>query len=427
MRNEKATATVSTLGRGNRGLDVKLSALVGAALLAGCTAPVQAPPAAPPSPKQYMLRLDVSREEYAPTLPDRSDPLVPNVATLLTRGRRVGILPPDRCLTTQAGVAANQAHLMRMECGVLISSLEVRLAQTGYQVVSWQVLKPAAGQSGIDRARDQKLDILFEIDQFSAGSLERMSDVSVKPSYFALERGGEVPLEVSPETRKRCRGIAKQAAVQARASMHGDLFEGVLSAKAVEVSTGTAVWYYQKSLVDRADESSSRAAGLVFDAQGHYPPRPPVSEGYNGLQSAGGVLFGLGLAAATIGTVVNSTSSTTKTEETGSTVQLAGLAGVASGVVMLIVGNGKMGRDNKARAAEASQQAPTFQKPSDVVCATAPRVRRLESEGQSKLFDSPERPSGQASRSTNEKRTARVTNLIADDFAKSLKALVAHP
>ncbi len=404
-----------------------------AVLACSCVAYEPAPARSAPPPKTYAVQLDLAAEEYVPGLPDRSDALSSDVKTVLKRGKRVGILPPDNCLTTKAGVSADQSDLIRMDCGVLMSSLEVRLAQAGYQVVSWQVLKPATGQSGIDRARAQNLDVLFEIDQFSAGKIEKDSELSVKLHYLEMTNGVPVPVDATPQVREQCRGVARAAAAQARHAMQGDRFEGVLSAKAVDVGSGTAVWYYQKSIADLNDKASHRSATILYDAPGYVPPQPTVDPRArtNKLQLLGIVFTPVGGGVAALGLGLSQVD-TLKDQAPPKYALIGGLGTAALGVLFIILGDGQMRRENAARQQQVGPP-PRYPSPSAVICRTPGHTAASQAALPRGAFpsaggsgDEYVEHSGPA-RDTEAKRRSKITEKIADDFAGSLERLVAAP
>lgn len=401
---------------------------IGTAMLAcSCVAYEPAPARSAPPPKTYAVQLELAAEEYVPGLPDRSDALSGNVKAVLQKGKRVGILPPDSCLTTKAGVSADQSDLIRMDCGVLMSSLEVRLAQAGYQVVSWQVLKPIPGQSGIDRARAQNLDVLFEIDQFSAGKIEKDSELSVKLHYLEMVGGAPQPIEATPQVREQCRAVARAAASQARRAMQGDRFEGVLSAKAVDVSSGTAVWYYQKSIADLNDKASHRSATILYDAPGHLPSAPPVKpeDQTNTMQLLGIIFTPLGGGVAGAGVAFTQLDSL---EDAGMGMIIGGLASAGLGVLFITLGDAQMRRDNEKRRSEVGPPA-TYPSAGEVICRTPGRPLAPPSAAPQQTFggadssDEYVERSGPA-RDTEAKRRSKITERIADDFASSLQRLV---
>lgn len=387
------------------------------------------PPAAPPQPpaQTYALGVELRSAEYIPGLPDRSEALSADAKTVLRRGTRVGILPPDNCLTTKAGVSGDQSDLIRMNCGVLMSSLEVRLAQAGYQVVSWQALKPGDGKSGIDRARTQGVEVLFEIDQFTSGKIERDSELSVKLSYFMLRNGQLQPIEVTPQVREQCREVARAAAQQAKASMGGLGFEGVLSAKAVQVESGRAVWYYQKSIADLDDSQGRRHAELLYDAPGTAVPAPAEHPpgALSGTAVAGGTLMGIGLPVVGVGIALGE-SEDSEVRGVGTKVMTIGAVAAAGGILMLVLGNRSMSQAN-SRASTATG-AVTYQPMEAVLCraparvaapAAAPAQPQPGSASSDEYVERTSRP-----RNTEADRRNKITERIADDFSQALRVLV---
>lgn len=330
-------------------------------------------------------------------------------------------------LNTKAGVSDAQSDLIRMNCGVLMSSLEVRLAQAGYQVVSWQALKPGDGQSGIDRARTQGVEVLFEIDQFSAGPIKRDSELSVKLSYFAVRNGQLQPIEASPQVREQCRGVAVAVAQQAKQAMAGLGYEGVLSAKAVQVGSGRAVWYYQKSIVDLDDETRKRRADLLYDAPGTAVPAPGehAPGAISDLAVWGGVFMGFGIPTLAAGLGLGQADDP-DAKSAGNKATTAGALLTAGGILMLVLGNRSMSQANDR--ARSVQGTVSYQPVEAVLCTTQPRQAEPPAAAVAPV------PGGAVSdeyvdrttrrHDTEAERRNKITEKIADDFSRSVQALV---
>src|SRR5215467_13621189 len=98
---------------------------------------------------------------------DREEPPVPPAKTIaaINKLKRVAFVPPDSCLDMRAADTSTtvEKRVLRMQCGVTMSELEREAARVGFDIVTWQSLK--GGQKPLDQAREQNIDLLFEINE----------------------------------------------------------------------------------------------------------------------------------------------------------------------------------------------------------------------------------------------------------------------
>lgn len=157
---------------------------------------------------------------------------------LLGGSRSVAFYPPDACLNTQAG--EQRAKELRASCGVLLSTLERAAERAGYEVMSWQNLR--GDKRPIEYAREAKVDILFEINEFD---IKAISDAEVERAltFFQIKDNVEQPLPLSQADAEKCRDYALAKDPPQTAAL-----TGTIDIKTVSVADGRSRWRYRKTL-----------------------------------------------------------------------------------------------------------------------------------------------------------------------------------
>lgn len=208
----------------------------------------------------------------------------PDARSVVKNAVTVAFFPPDACRETKsAGAGATElSNALRMRCGVLMAELESEAARAGFQVVSWQTLRGGTGRP-IDYARENKVDLLFEINELSFDIPPQDLFALSNMSFFRKARSpydAPQPLTVRDlnATGGRCQqkfygGLSATAAV-------------ALDLKMVSVSDGRMHWVY------RAVKAEEPRTQLGLTRTYEVPP----SESSNFL-----VDFGLPIASAGLG------------------------------------------------------------------------------------------------------------------------------
>jgi hypothetical protein len=203
----------------------------------------------------------------------------PNVEArqLLASAKVVAFYPPDVCLNTEA----KSTDSLHAGCGTTMSRLERAAEQAGYEVVSWQNLRPPrdSDKRPIDYARDAHVDVLFEMNELDVNTVD---DTTVKRTltFFKDNDGSETPLPVSTDLASNC---AAYAAKRDPVKIVGLM--GAVDIKTVAVSDGRDRWHYSTT----AEKSLGRTYPKVtFVGRSHVHPLPRT-------------LFVLGLVGVTIG------------------------------------------------------------------------------------------------------------------------------
>lgn len=355
--------------------------------------PAPPPPPAPPPTRYYSVELQVEEGALSAALGNRVDLLAADAGQKLRPGVKIGLFPPDSCVTTKVSPGGTTAESrIVMECGVLMSGLETRLARAGYQVVSWQTLKPRGGPVGgsaVDRAREFNIDILFEIDQLSRGSREtgafQYSGMSFNQQTSEYDR---VPVQVEAEVAERCKAFVGQGS--------GPRTEkyATLAVKAVHAPSGQALWYYTKSVTESLAAAEGKSVTHYFAATPQVelitppwmppPPPAPIPVQYTdpgepdsrGVQAVGTIVIILGAMA----TAAGSFATVAGAGVVGGPMSLGGAGLGAFGGTIIYWGSGEEPVEAPPPPPPPPPPAPpapyygepTFASARDVVCNGAP-------------------------------------------------------
>jgi hypothetical protein len=398
------------------GISIVVASLVGQ----GCvTSPL------PPS-RYYVVSADTSA---AHSVGDEAGLRVldPRASEALRPGLTVAFFPPDLCrgeLSAATPTATPEATDMANYCGVLISALETSVADR-YSVVSWQTIK---GPDPFERAAARNVDIIFEVDSMGLSQLGRDATSQLRLDFYQQSTANDRSVlnlgpEQLPNVAGRCKVGVEQQLADRSASMVGS-FTGAI--KAVEVSSGQALVYYQRTLTDDTSTSDHETLDVYYEAR-------PIAgaPAYNGLQQAGAAATGVGFVGAIIAGTLRGVVYTGKLDAADRNRQpettiasaslVAGLIVLAGGVTLLVLGNRK--------ARRSVQQVP-FQPAADVLCvqpvtppwlASPPTVEGPPQGGSSYSFTAVQT----AQRDVARERENRLRKLLIDDFTAELAQLDA--
>ncbi len=397
----------------------------------GCVLP---PPPAGPQ-KFYVASVASSSSEVtAVTAATESSLKVldPRAAEALRPGLTVAFFPPDYCrsdLAAAATTATPESAEMTNECGVMISALETSVADR-YSVISWQTLK---GPDPFERAAARNVDIIFEVDSMGEGGAGQDSNSQLRLDFYEQTTVNDrsrlvLGAQDLPIVASRCKSGVEQMQLDQSATMVG-AFTGAI--KAVEVSTGQALVYYQRTLTDELGSDHANGFDLYFETKPIDVPAtaPSASARYNGLQRGGAFTTGTGLGMVVIGGLLRGLVYTGAIDEadknrqpgTAATagVLLAGIFVLAGGIAMVSVGN--------AKAKRTPPPPLPYQAPIDILCiqpTTPPWLIGTEwvapAEGGSSYSFSTAQTAG---RDTARERQNRLRKLLIDDFTSELGKL----
>ncbi|MCI0573317.1 MAG: hypothetical protein L0Y66_21430 [Myxococcaceae bacterium] len=390
-----------------------LLALAALPFAAGCShAPVVYPPA---PPVYYAVSFHTARSTQAGQLPHQSDLLAKDAPQLLRPGQRVAFLPPDSCVTgsvSPSGAAQNSTSIL-MLCGALLASLEAEVAKSGYSVVSWQALKASGAADSLQRARSMSVDILFEVNQLSQESRDPGAQ-QVSNLRFTREEGPgrATPIPVMPAVAERCAG---QLAGLQREGDREHL--STVNLKAMEVSSGRALWLYQNTVLELEGRDERNQSKLYYRAEGVRPSPPSVESG--SLGAWGGALAGLGVGVAAGGLLGGLADPDTDTS-----------AYVGGGALAAGAGLGMMGIDYLISKPDRTVPPATYPSEDQVICASAPQsdpwvapatpAVQFASAQYSYTFTK----SATANRDLSRERIERLIRKSTEDFVQALRQIV---
>lgn len=232
--------------------------------------------------------------------------LDPRAREVLQPGITVAFFPPDRCRNISAASTTATPEMVEMQndCGVLVSALETSVADR-YSVISWQTLK---GEDPFARAAARNVSVIFEVDSLGMDWLAQDASFAGTISFYQQHGAADrVPLVLDGQDRvmlgERCRTWVDALDAHGGAADAVGSFTGAI--KAVEVSTGQALVYYQRTLTDEPGSESRQGYDLYFrhdEPQKAPPPKP------NALQKGGVGMIVVGVAAVVLGAALRATS-----------------------------------------------------------------------------------------------------------------------
>lgn len=205
-------------------------------------------------------------------------PEAPNVEArqLLAQAKVVAFYPPDSCLNTET---AKEQRELGAGCGTVMSRLERAAEQAGYEVVSWQNLRPPrdSDKRPIDYARDAHVDVLFEMNELDVTAVD---DTKVKRT-LTFFKDDNTALPVSSELARTC---ADYAAKRDPVKLVG--VSGTVDIKTVAVTDGRDRWHYRKT----EDKSLERTYPRVsFKGEGKMHPLARALLLFGGILAGGGL------------------------------------------------------------------------------------------------------------------------------------------
>lgn len=197
---------------------------------------------------------------------EREEVLVGSRLPVLMPESTIAFLPPSECRSLGAADSAlAEVSMIRNQCGVIMSELEMKAAASGFKVVSWQTLKPPVTGTSLELARALKIDALVEVDALSLAVVgaERSDELLVE--FFGPDANQQmVPLVVSNAREKAtsCRdAYAPKSAEQRQAT----LASASASVKLVTVNDGAVHWFFRKTLPANTSESGKQFINFKSD------------------------------------------------------------------------------------------------------------------------------------------------------------------
>ena len=264
-------------------------------------------------PRHYGVRYNLDAKRL---LASDAPATTESAREVVRKATTIAFFPPDACRDVKAAGAGSEevSNVLRLSCGVLMSELEAEASRQGFSVVSWQTLRGGVGRP-IEYARENKVDILFEINELSLDippqDLYAFSDMS----FFERDpqRGGRQPLVVQDTmaVAKRCQDRYWEQA--------GATLAVTLDVKMVSVEDGRVRWAYRDTRRDKADEK--------VELTRTYEVAPGESQTSVMAWTLGGTGVSIGLIMALMGAI---DTDFTRLVEPG-----AGIAAAGAGILLL--------------------------------------------------------------------------------------------
>lgn len=348
-----------------------------------------------------------ARYTYSNTY-QRTDNVVQSVhpdAANLKPGMTVAFYPPDTCFDTDA-TPQGEVQLreyIQLRCGVLLSELERVTAATGLRVVSWQLLRPFAGSSPLELARQLQVDVLFEVNELAINAGRNAKDRAATVEFFhqtSIDERKTIKIKGVSIVAARCDGQLEELGAGPRRRPSASL-----AVKMVSVDTGRALWFYRRTLGQDTDDSDG-TLDLWYAAE-------PDDSKAKALRSFGIPMLAVGLPLAIIGTPILFSGN-----------PYAGAPMTGTGVGLSLTGLFSL------LGAEKAAREPDYPRPHEVLCVGTPRDinplidRRAQREeardesGSSWTFSRSE-----ASSAEGQNLESELIEKIVGDFARELHAL----
>jgi hypothetical protein len=172
------------------------------------------------------------------------------------RVKMLGLKPPDVCAdrgqTGSAGSGQLQQGILRTRCGVEMAEFERALSRAGYEVVSWSAVQHLSRSSEIsllESANELGIQVLIQVNALERIQIQPGRDARFERRFYRATRGGQkADAALVEQTRKREFEslIQRKEASLARGKRVG----ATINASAVEVVTGTTIWFYESTQVD---------------------------------------------------------------------------------------------------------------------------------------------------------------------------------
>lgn len=267
-------------------------------------------------PKVYMVDMELEGRRVIQAA--AAEP-APEARDIVRGATSLAFNPPDVCTDVKAaGAGATEVNnVMRLQCGVLMTELEAAATRAGFSVLSWQTLR--AGRA-MDYARENKVDILFEVNDlsFDIPVQDLYSVTNMAFSQRKADEGYAQPLVVPDPmtTARRCQEQYWKAAQPAQTV--------TLDVKMVSVADGRVRWTYRDTMSDDL--------GQKLQVKRSWTASP--SDGANPLIAPSAVAIGAGLALVLIPLIDPPT--TAKEVSTAETLQTVGGISIGVGAAALI-------------------------------------------------------------------------------------------
>lgn len=176
--------------------------------------------------------------------------------------KTVAIIAPDSCRKQSALSASNQQKdFIRSSCGVEIGIIEKKLIDSGFNVISWEMLESMSrGKSFFQSGKELAIDILFSINSLENITADS-SNINLLRKYYKSDRRGNKgePWSLGEGHKK----IIRKQLKNYEGSITRLSLGAAIDVTAIEVKTGEAIWYYQASFYDVKKQENKFTAAFA--------------------------------------------------------------------------------------------------------------------------------------------------------------------
>jgi hypothetical protein len=208
-----------------------------------------------------------------------------------------------------------------------MSSLERDLAVDGYAVVGVEALRTGTGREAVLAARDESVDVLFVIDEYSVNVRSpdqlRLTDITFYEEGGSAGRKELIVGDVETVGR-RCAKL-----IEDRLGGDPEVESATLAVKMVNVGDGRTQWIYRKTVGEGGEREDFEEL------------RYPVKSAGTGLVVLGTIAGVLGAGSLGTGAYMNLEGTSLETRNTGAALAWGGGALLGTGLILALVGAGQ--------------------------------------------------------------------------------------
>lgn len=189
----------------------------------------------------------------------------PSYRSQLSSIRTVAVRAPDVCANETgaqaSGEGASVGRILQMTCGVEMAELERALAQSGYVVISWDVLRnhPLRPRQA---AESLGADAILEVNSLERTIVAPAKDARWEREFFQSSKYGEQgsPASVFEQTARRLDFLLKQ---KEASLLDVRQLSVTVNATMIRITNGEAIWFYAWS---KAEEVQSELEAQLLVA-----------------------------------------------------------------------------------------------------------------------------------------------------------------
>ncbi|SRR6266542_3906206 len=197
--------------------------------------------------------------------------------------KTVAVRAPDKCLqesvgrhTGEARAGAESRLVMSTACGVVLSEMERSLAESGFRVISWDILFKAESVNRVstyEAARRLGADAVFMINDLQNEPVTSDESDAERFVYFESDPEGHLlrPAKLGELDRKAIKPLAASR-IGNKTGTQTVALGASLDVSAVKPDSGEAFWFYRNSVTSAA--AAGRSARLLL--RGRTPEWRPV-------------------------------------------------------------------------------------------------------------------------------------------------------